>query len=179
MRPKRLAVVPLALAVGLGRALVVRLLLSPTGVVVGGAAPLPRAAASERRAAELLGLAADGAGRRAVAVELAVALALALAAVYFFWCCLSGTRLARALAKATFAAFCFFFGGISDRTRRPQRCKLVINLGQVVLLRLPCSSVACGTPFHPIIRGSGGLESGAADDDYGLVRARKSSRIQP
>ena len=74
----------LALAVRLGRALVIRLLLSPTGVVVGGAAPLPRAAAPERRAAELLRLPADGAGRRAVAVELAVALALALAAVHFF-----------------------------------------------------------------------------------------------
>ena len=91
LRPKGLAVVPLALPVRLGRALVIRLLLSPTGVVVGGAASLPRAAASERLPAELLGLPADGAGRRAVAVELAVALSLALAAVHFFWCC-SGTR---------------------------------------------------------------------------------------
>ena len=84
LRPKRLAVVPLALAVRLGRAILISLLLSPTGVVVGGAASLPRAAASKRRAAELLRLPADGAGRRAVAVELAVALALALAAVHFF-----------------------------------------------------------------------------------------------
>ena len=64
MRAEGLAVVPLALPVRLGRALVIRLLLSPTGVVVGGAAPLPRAAASKRRAAELLGLAADGATGR-------------------------------------------------------------------------------------------------------------------
>ena len=106
LRPKRLAVVPLALAVGLGRALVIRLLLSPTGVVVGGPASLPRAAASERLPAELLGLAADGAGRRAVAVELAVALALALAAVHFFWCCLLSLR--GAAPAAGFAVFYWF-----------------------------------------------------------------------
>ena len=110
---------PLALPVRLGRALVVRLLLSPTGVVVGGAASLPRAAASKRRAAELLGLAADGAGRRAVAVELAVALALALART-FFLSCLWYRRLARALAKSYFCCFLvFFFGwisGLGDRS---------------------------------------------------------------
>ena len=122
----------LALPVRLGRALVIRLLLSPTGVVVGGAAPLPRAAASERLAAELLGLPADGAGRRAVAVELAVALALALAAVHF-----SGLDVVRGgwrerWQKLLFAAFVFFCGGISDGAQRPQRCKLVMNLGQNV-----------------------------------------------
>ena len=114
LRPEGLAVVALALAVRLGRALVVRLLLSPTGVVVGGAAPLPRAAASKRRAAELLRLPADGAGRRAVAVELAVALALALAAVHLFWCCCGTRRLARALAKSYFLLLFGFFGGISQ-----------------------------------------------------------------
>jgi hypothetical protein len=83
------------------------LLLSPTGVVVGGAAPLPRAAASKRRAAELLRLPADGAGRRAVAVELAVALALALAAVHFFWCfcCPCAARCARGWICCILLAF--------------------------------------------------------------------------
>ena len=111
---------PLALAVRLGRALVIRLLLSPTGVVVGGPASLPRAAASERRAAELLRLPADGAGRRAVAVELAVALALALAAVHFFVGVVVRGGWRERWQKLLFAAFCFFLvgsqTGLGDRS---------------------------------------------------------------
>ena len=157
LRPKRLAVVALALAVRLGRALVVRLLLSPTGVVVGGAASLPRAAASKRRAAELLGLAADGAGRRAVAVELAVALALALAAVHFFWRCCGTRRLARALAKATFCCFLVYFcWGFRRDTEIAalQACdKSGSGRAAEVTLQL------CGLWNAPIKRSRGGLES--------------------
>ena len=103
-----MAVVPLALPVRLRSALFIRLGRLPAAMVVGGPASLSRAAA-EGRAAELLGLTADGPGRRAVAVELAVALSLALAAVHFFWCCCGTRRLARALAKSYFAAFWFFW----------------------------------------------------------------------
>ena len=75
----------LALPVRLRSALVIRLGRLPAPMVVGGPASLSRAAA-EGLAAELGVWPADGAGRRAVAVELAVALSLALAAVHFFWC---------------------------------------------------------------------------------------------
>ena len=147
---------PLALAVGLGRALVVRLLLSPTGVVVGGAASLPRAAASKRRAAELLRLPADGAGRRAVAVELAVALALALAAVHFSGVACGTRRLARALAKSSFLlVFAFIFWDLrrDSETAALQTCdKSGSGRAAEVTLQL------CGLWNAPIKRSRGGLE---------------------
>ena len=144
MRAKRLAVVALALPLKLGRALVIRLGRLPATVVVGGPAPLSRAAA-EGLAAELGVWPADGAGRRAVAVELAVALSLALAAVHFFWSCCGTRRWRERWPKATFCCFLVFYWWDLRRTRRPQRWKLVINLGQDALLRLPSSSVACRT----------------------------------
>ena len=156
MRPERLAVVPLALAVGLGRALVVRLLLSPTGVVVGGPAPLPRAAASKRRAAELLRLPADGAGRRAVAVELAVALALALAAVHF-----SGLDVVRGgwrerWQKLLLLLFAFFLVDLrqDSETAALEACDKTASAHSAeVTLQL------CGLWNAPIKRSRGGLES--------------------
>ena len=94
----------LALPVRLGRALVIRLGRLPATVVVGGPASLSRAAA-EGLAAELGIGPADGAGRRAVAVELAVALSLALAAVPFLRICSCSGRALAGSGSAVFIGF--------------------------------------------------------------------------
>ena len=135
-------------------------------------------AAAEGLAAELWVWPADGAGRRAVAVELAVALSLALAAVHFFWCCCGTRRLARALAKSYFLLLFGFFLWASQR-QDSEIAALEACDKSGSARSAEATLQLCGLWNAPIIRGCGGPRNNESRWLWTRTRRRKLGASSP